>query len=122
MTSKTAEEWGLPQPSYDCGVCGKPIYGGETWNSKTHGYQEIEPDENDTLYQRFIPICTICFQVQITMNKDSLHENPAPNCWKAIKRMFLSNREMTRIAVWEVLPEKPWLKQIQKLPPKGREG
>ena len=119
MAYKSAKEWGLPSPDTECWICGNPIYGGETWNAKCHGYQEIEPDEEDrTISKRFIPICTICFQVQITINRDSLHKDNPPNCWKPIKRMFLCNREMTRIAVWEVLDCEPWLKQIQKLPSK----
>ena len=114
VLSKTAEELGLPKRSsfygVDCWICGHRLYSGR---EKIHGIQEVETTNK---IGRFQEICSVCFQVQMTLNSDSLHEGC--NSVDPIVRMFLCEPDMKRIAVWEVLDHEPWLKQIQKLPKK----
>ena len=127
MLNKTAKEWGLPlrQTYYDvdCWSCGHLLYSGK---EKCHGIQETaKPYTHETVeewqkFSRFQELCSVCLQVQLGINKDSLHQEDSPNCGRPIKRIFLCNRDMTRIAVWEVLNREPWLKQVQKLPEKEK--
>jgi len=125
---KTAEEWGLAiRQSYyniECWICGHLLY---SENQKCHGIQEskgprnFETKEEWEKHGRFQEICSVCLQIQI-FNKEFLHKEDAPNCVGGVKRLFLCDPDMKRIAVWEVLDHEPWLEKIQKLPPKEVES
>jgi len=109
QTYKTAEEWGLPlHHSNECWICGHRIYSDR---QRAHGFQELMRGD-------IWEICSVCLQVQAGINKDCLHKEDAPNSVGPVKRLFLCDPDMNRIAVWEVLDHEPWLKQIQELPSK----
>jgi len=108
---KSAKEWGLPSSGFgECWICGHETYEGR---EKCHGYQELVDGT-------IMLVCSTCFQVQMSINKDSLGQPKGVNsCGLAIKRIFLCNSGQTRISVWEILQEKPWAKQVQQLPKRG---
>jgi len=115
---KTAQELGLPWPPRgDCWTCGFSLM---PFEAKCYGVGElVEPAHTG---ETFIPVCSTCFTVMVTMNKDYLYkgsytgEKPMGGPYK---RMYLVDRGGLRVAIWEVIGHEPWLKQTQVLPPKG---
>ena len=75
---------------------------GEKRELKTRGWLVRENGE-------ILSICSICLQVQVTINKDSLFE-------QGYRKLFFGNMDATMKTAkygYEVLAEDPWLKQIR---------
>jgi hypothetical protein len=98
---QTAEVLGLSLGDFECYICGRNVYEG---TEKCHGFQETPEGQKQLL-------CSTCFQVQCTINKDSLHKkgcNGSP-----FVRMYLVSSDQKKVAIWKVLDHKPWLEMIQ---------
>jgi len=77
---------------------------GEKRDLKTRGWLI---DKKGNVFQ----ICSICVQVQVTINKDSLHE-------MGYTQLFFGNMDSTMDTAkygYEVLANEPWLKQIRPM-------
>jgi len=99
---KTAKELGLYLGDFECWICGHNVY--ETGRERCHGFQETPNGEKQL-------ICTTCFQVQCTINRDCLHKegcNGSP-----FVRMYLVSSDEKKVTIWKVLGQEPWLKMIQ---------
>ena len=63
--------------------------------------------EDGTVYN----VCAICFQVEAIMNRETLYE-------RGFRKLMLGDINQTfedeNKSIWEVLPEKPYLKQVRK--------
>lgn len=69
---------------------------------KTRGW--LEHKDGDTLR-----ICSICLQVEASINKDSLYE-------RGYRKLFFGNMNSTKETAkygYDILPEEPWLKQFR---------
>jgi len=88
----------------ECWICGHETYEGR---ERCHGFQET-PDGELQL------ICSTCFQVQCTINKDSLHK---PDCnGSPFVRMYLMDATKPRKVVgYRVLDCEPWLEKIGEM-------
>ena len=116
---KTAQELGLPWPPRgECDTCGFSLM---PHSAKCYGVAELI-ECSGVFPDGFVSVCSTCFTVMVTMNKDYLYrgsytgEKPMGGPYK---RMYLVDRSGLRVAIWEVIGHKPWLKQTQVLPPKG---
>ena len=93
--------------SDECWVCGFSLI---PPNAKCYGVAE-EPNG------QLVPVCGICLQVMVTMNRPYLHvgdnlgEKPMGGPYV---KMYLVGLD-GRVAIWRVLDHEPWLEQIQKL-------
>jgi len=61
-------------------------------------------------------ICSVCLQVEVTINKDSLYE-------RGYRKLVFGNMDATKETAkyeYEVLAEEPWLKQVK--PSEGERG
>jgi len=68
-------------------------------------------DKDETVFN----ICSICLQVEVTINKDSLFK-------RGFRRLFFGNMDATRETAkyeYQVLAKEPWLKQVK---PEGEGG
>jgi len=84
----------------ECWICGHQTYEG---NERCHGFQET-PDGEMQL------ICSTCFQVQCTINKDELH---GPNCnGSPFIRMYLVGTQPRKVTGYHVLAQEPWLEKF----------
>jgi hypothetical protein len=94
-------------PYFVCDNCGHSMLEdsdcvGHKSELKTRGWLI---DKNGTTFQ----ICSICLQVEITINKDSLFD-------RGYRELFFGNMDATKETAkygYEILPEDPWLKQIR---------
>jgi len=89
----------------ECWICGNGTY---NHSERCHGFQETPEGE-------FQLICSICFQVQCTINKDSLH---GPDCnGSPFVRMYLVNADAKprKVVGYCVLDHEPWLEKFGEL-------
>jgi len=102
----SAKELGLPSSGFgECWICAHNTYEGR---EKCHGYQELSDGT-------MMLICSTCFQVQMSINRDCLGKAEGVNsCGLAVKRMFLCNPEQTRTTVWEILQSEPWARKLKE--------
>jgi hypothetical protein len=84
----------------ECRICGHQTYEGR---EKCHGFQETPNGELQL-------ICSIYFQVQCTINKDSLHGSECNG--SPFVRMYLVNpNEPRKVVSYKVLDCEPWLEK-----------
>lgn len=88
----------------ECDVCGHSLI---PWKAQFIGVYEDNQHE-------IIKLCSICFQVDFIANKEYLHDKPA-NWVNPILFVFMVGLEKKRTAVWKVLSQEPWIKQIKRL-------
>ncbi|RLI41369.1 hypothetical protein DRO59_07105 [Candidatus Bathyarchaeota archaeon] len=92
-----------------CAICGHSIFfdsdlAGNVKPLKSQGWMV---KEDGTVYN----VCVICFQVEAIMNRETLYK-------RGFRKLMLGSINQTfedeNKSIWEVLPEKPYLKQIRK--------
>ena len=93
--------------SFVCDNCGHSMLedsdlSGEKRPLKVRGWAIMDKGE---IFQ----LCSICVQVQLTINKDSLYK-------MGYRKLFFGNMDSTMETCkygYEVLTEEPWIKQIR---------
>ena len=95
--------------SFTCGNCGHSMF----YDTDASGHRSEKPMKTQGWLVcedgKTFNICSICLQVQLTINKDGLYE-------KGYRQIFFGNMDATMDTAkygYEVLAEEPWLRQIR---------
>ncbi len=93
--------------AYVCGNCGHSML----WDSDLTGKQKPLNTQGWLVDKNgeVLKICSICLQVEITINRDSLYK-------RGYRKIFFGNMEATMETAkygYEILPQEPWVNQIR---------